>query len=68
MYRVTEPILVEDGDAMLAAFPSEEDEFQLIFDLDYGSESHRIRRQTQTFTSRNGDYICTRSRERAPTA
>jgi len=55
-YKITEPLLVEDGGAMLAAFPTREDEFQLIFDLDYGENSHRIGRQTQAFTSRNGDY------------
>ncbi|NNF42903.1 MAG: UDP-3-O-[3-hydroxymyristoyl] N-acetylglucosamine deacetylase [Phycisphaerales bacterium] len=56
VYTVTEPLLVEDGDAMLAVFPSDEDEFQLIYDLDYGAKSNRIKRQTQAFTSRNGDY------------
>lgn len=48
-YRITEPIVVEEGDAMLAAFPSEEDGLKLIFDLDYGDNSHRIKRQTQSF-------------------
>jgi UDP-3-O-[3-hydroxymyristoyl] N-acetylglucosamine deacetylase / 3-hydroxyacyl-[acyl-carrier-protein] dehydratase len=57
VYRITEPIVVEDGpgsDAMLAAFPSPDDSFRLIFDLDYGSNSHRIRRQSQTFGGTNG--------------
>jgi len=55
-YKVTEPLLVEEADAMLAVFPSQADEFQLIYDLDYGTQSHRIERQTHTFTSRNGLY------------
>lgn len=63
-FRITEPLLVEDGNAMLAGFPSQGDEFQLIFDLDYGPESHRIRRQTQTFTSTNGDYLSEVARAR----
>lgn len=56
VFKVIEPAVVEDGDAMLAVFPSDEDEFKLIFDLDYGPNSHRIKRQTQTFAFANGDY------------
>jgi len=57
VYRITEPLHVEDGDSMLAVFPSDRDEFQVSFDLDYGPNSDRIKRQTQTFASRNGDYL-----------
>lgn len=56
IYKITEPIVVEDDEAMLAAFPSKADEFQLVFDLDYGANSHRIKRQTQSFAFNNGDY------------
>jgi UDP-3-O-[3-hydroxymyristoyl] N-acetylglucosamine deacetylase/3-hydroxyacyl-[acyl-carrier-protein] dehydratase len=56
-YKITEPILVEEGDAMLAAFPAPDDEFQVIFDLDYGPNSHRIKRQIQSFTFQNGSYL-----------
>jgi len=59
IFKVIEPAVVEDGDAMLAVFPTPqgaEDEFRLIFDLDYGANSHRIKRQSQTFTFSNGDY------------
>lgn len=56
VYKLRKPIMVEEGDAMLAAFPSDKDEFQLVFDLDYGPNAHRIRHQSQTYTSRNGDY------------
>src|SRR5436190_5779444 len=34
LFKVSEPIIVEQDDAMLAAFPSKDGEFQLIFDLD----------------------------------
>ncbi|MHC4346940.1 MAG: UDP-3-O-acyl-N-acetylglucosamine deacetylase [Planctomycetota bacterium] len=56
VFRITEPILVEDGDAMIAAMPSQEDELRVVYDLDYGSNSHRIKRQIQTYASGNGDY------------
>jgi UDP-3-O-[3-hydroxymyristoyl] N-acetylglucosamine deacetylase/3-hydroxyacyl-[acyl-carrier-protein] dehydratase len=55
-FDIVEPILVQDEEAMLAAFPSREQEFQLLFDLDYGPNSHRIKRQVHTFTLRNGNY------------
>jgi UDP-3-O-[3-hydroxymyristoyl] N-acetylglucosamine deacetylase/3-hydroxyacyl-[acyl-carrier-protein] dehydratase len=57
VYKLTEPIMVEEGDAMIAAFPSQDDDFHLMFDLDYGPNSHRIRRQIQTFTFENGSYL-----------
>ncbi|HWB19216.1 MAG TPA: UDP-3-O-acyl-N-acetylglucosamine deacetylase [Phycisphaerales bacterium] len=59
IFTVDEPILVEDGEAMLAAFPNPKGQtgFQLVFDLDYGSNSTRIKRQTYSFEFRNGSYI-----------
>jgi UDP-3-O-[3-hydroxymyristoyl] N-acetylglucosamine deacetylase/3-hydroxyacyl-[acyl-carrier-protein] dehydratase len=57
VFRVTKPIIVEDGDAMLAAFPTQDDEFKVVFDLDYGRNAHRIKRQTQSFVSGNGEYL-----------
>jgi UDP-3-O-[3-hydroxymyristoyl] N-acetylglucosamine deacetylase/3-hydroxyacyl-[acyl-carrier-protein] dehydratase len=57
VYKITQPIIVEDGDAMLAAFPCKDDRFKVVFDLDYGPNSHRIRRQTQSFDASNGDYL-----------
>ena len=56
IFRITEPLVVEQGDAMLAAFPSRQDSFELVFDLDYGPNSHRIKRQTQVYSSLNGDF------------
>jgi UDP-3-O-[3-hydroxymyristoyl] N-acetylglucosamine deacetylase / 3-hydroxyacyl-[acyl-carrier-protein] dehydratase len=35
-YVVTEPVSVQDGGAMVAALPSEEDSLSIIFQLDYG--------------------------------
>jgi UDP-3-O-[3-hydroxymyristoyl] N-acetylglucosamine deacetylase / 3-hydroxyacyl-[acyl-carrier-protein] dehydratase len=56
IFAIREPIIVEEGDAMLAAFPSPGGGFRVIFDLDYGPNSHRIKRQTHTFSSNNGEY------------
>lgn len=56
IHRISEPIMVEDGDAMVAVFPTGSDEFQLVFDLDYGPHADRIRHQSQAFTNRNGEY------------
>ena len=58
VFHITDPILVDDGDAMIAALPSPDDEFRVIYDLDYGQNAHRIRRQLQTFAFGNGDYRC----------
>src|SRR4029453_13501813 len=49
---------------MLAPFPCKEDAFKLIFDLDYGSNSHRIKRQSQAFEFNNGNYAHELSRAR----
>lgn len=62
IFKITEPIILEDNapgndGAMLAAFPCKEDEFKLIFDLDYGPNSHRIKRQSQAFEFNNGNYV-----------
>ena len=56
VFRISDPILVEDGDAMIAALPSKDDELRVVYDLDYGKNSHRIKRQVQTYASGNGDY------------
>ncbi len=56
VYRITEPIVIEEGDAMIAALPINANELRVIYDLDYGSNSDRIRRQIRTYSSGNGDY------------
>ncbi len=65
IFRISEPIMVAHGDSMLAAFPSDQDEMQVVYDLDYGESNTRIRRQTQTYASSNGTY--TRELARART-
>lgn len=54
--RVTEPICIQDGDAMIAAFPSHQDGMHVVYDLDYGDAASRIVRQTHAWNSAHGDY------------
>lgn len=64
VFKIIEPIVVEEGDSMIAALPCDDTELKVIFDLDYGRNSHRIKRQTQVFCSANGDYSHEISRAR----
>ncbi len=52
---VTQPVVVRQGDAMIAALPSDEPAMQVIYDLDYPTEP-AIGRQLKTFSFTNGDY------------
>ncbi len=63
-FKLLEPILVQQGDAMLAAFPCDDQNFEVVFDLDYGPNSDRIKRQTFSFQFNNGEYIHEISRAR----
>jgi len=56
IFRIVEPIVVEEKGAMLAALPSDQEGVQVMFDLDYGPGSTRIRRQTHAFAFTSGDY------------
>lgn len=53
---ITEPVVVEDGDSMVAALPADKPCMQVIYDLDYGT-SNPIGKQLYAFTSDNGDYV-----------
>ena len=53
--KITDPITVEDGEAMIAALPTDSDDTQLIYDLDYGADSP-IHKQLYAFSLRNGHY------------
>jgi len=52
---VTEPVVVRDGDSMVAAMPCDDAEMQLLYELDYGADGP-IRRQFRQFDMSNGDY------------
>lgn len=47
---ITEPIVLEEDGAMLAAFPNDGTTFHAIYELDYGRNSDRIPRQAFAFT------------------
>jgi UDP-3-O-[3-hydroxymyristoyl] N-acetylglucosamine deacetylase/3-hydroxyacyl-[acyl-carrier-protein] dehydratase len=55
--RIHEPICIQDGDAMIAAFPTEQEGLQVVYDLDYGEASSRIMQQTQAWSSVSEKYI-----------
>ena len=54
---ITEPIVLEEGGAMLAAFPNGGESFHTIYELDYGSDSDRIPRQAFAFTLSESGYL-----------
>lgn len=58
---VTEPVVIEDGDAMIAALPADRPGMQVIYDLDYGSEGP-VPKQLYAFNAEDGNY----AREIAP--
>jgi UDP-3-O-[3-hydroxymyristoyl] N-acetylglucosamine deacetylase/3-hydroxyacyl-[acyl-carrier-protein] dehydratase len=49
--------MVEDGDGMICAMPSDAEGMRVVYDLDYGPNAHRIRSQTFAFNPANGDYL-----------
>ncbi len=55
-YQITEPVCLQDGDSMIAAFPSHEEGLQVVYDLDYSHATSRIARQTQAWNSASGTY------------
>ena len=57
MMKVREPICLQDGDAMIAAFPTDQPGLQVVYDLDYGKASSRIAQQTQAWNSAHNSYV-----------
>ena len=53
---VTQPVVVRQGDAMLAATPSDEPEMQVVYELDYTAVNRVIGRQMRVFDFTNGSY------------
>jgi len=56
VFRLREPIVVEEGDAMIAAMPRGDEGMEVVYDLDYGPGEQRIGRQTQVFDPVRDDY------------
>ncbi len=52
---ISEPVMVRQDDAMVAAVPADEPGLQLVYELDYGAEGV-IGRQFRVFDFSNGDY------------
>lgn len=47
--KVESPIVIEDGPAMIAAFPAARPGMHVLYELDYGSKTDRIPRQAFAF-------------------
>ncbi|MDP7070786.1 MAG: UDP-3-O-acyl-N-acetylglucosamine deacetylase [Phycisphaerales bacterium] len=56
LLRITDPIILQEGSAVLAAFPAAGDEFHVLYELDYEGNLDRIPRQSFAFTLTNGEY------------
>ena len=56
VYRIREPIVIEEGRTMIAALPSESEGLRVSYELDYGDDSDRIRRQSMSFDPTLVDY------------
>jgi len=61
-FRLREPIVVEEGDSMIAALPDDGESMKVLYDLDYGEGESRIPRQCFSFDPERQDYL----REIAP--
>ncbi|MDA1007897.1 MAG: UDP-3-O-acyl-N-acetylglucosamine deacetylase [Planctomycetota bacterium] len=57
IYKLTEPIVIEEGGAMIAVMPHADPGLHVVFDLDYKDNAHRIGRQTWNYDTATGDYI-----------
>ena len=56
LFQIIEPICLQDGEAMISAFPSHQTGLHVVYDLDYGDATSRIARQTQAWNSASGTY------------
>ena len=57
VWKLQKPIVLEEGESMIAALPSDDEGMRVIFDLDYGENNTRIQRQTLSFIPGNGNYV-----------
>lgn len=53
---VKTPVVIREDDAMVAALPSDDEDMQVVYELDYTGVSKVIGRQLKTFDLINGDY------------
>ena len=57
LFKVHEPIVIEEDGAVLAAFPCDHRQMQLLYELDYGPNADRIGRQAYGFSLGRDDYL-----------
>lgn len=53
---IKEPLVVRQGDAMIAAMPSSEPDMEIVYELDYSGLAPAIGRQLRQFDFSNGNY------------
>jgi len=56
IFRVREPIVIEEGGGSIAALPTATPGLQVVYELDYADRSERIGRQTLSFDPERLDY------------
>ncbi len=56
VFRLREPIVIEDGGGSIAALPSSSPGLQVLYELDYADRSDRIGRQTLSYDPERLDY------------
>ena len=57
IFKISEPVCLQEGDSMIAAFPSHQEGLHVVYDLDYAHATSRIARQTQAWNSASGTYV-----------
>ncbi len=56
IFDLREAIVIDEGDAMIAAIPHDAPGMRVVFDLDYRDYSDRLPRQVFTWDTAEGDY------------
>jgi UDP-3-O-[3-hydroxymyristoyl] N-acetylglucosamine deacetylase/3-hydroxyacyl-[acyl-carrier-protein] dehydratase len=57
VFKIREPIVIEEPDCMIAAMPCDAEGMRVVYDLDYGPNANRIRHQTFSFNVAEGNYL-----------
>jgi hypothetical protein len=57
VFKIREPIVIEEPEGMIAAMPFDAPGMRVVYDLDYGKQGHRIRHQTFSYNVAGGNYI-----------
>jgi UDP-3-O-[3-hydroxymyristoyl] N-acetylglucosamine deacetylase/3-hydroxyacyl-[acyl-carrier-protein] dehydratase len=57
VFKIREPIVIEEPEGMIAAMPYDAEGMRVVYDLDYGPKGDRIRHQTCSYNVAEGNYI-----------